>query len=171
MYRWSMDSAAVAPSVDPLRSQVLDAMRGHQAHLDFETAVDAFPVDWRGLKPHGAPHTAWQLLEHIRISLNDILEFSRSAAHQSPQWPEGYWPKTYRPPSEAAWDSSVASIRGDMASMNSLISNPSADLFAAFPWGDGQNLLREALLVASHNSYHIGQLVFLRKLIEASISE
>ncbi len=166
-----MESAAAIQTADPVRLQVLDAMRGHQAHLDFDAAVQGFPVAWRGLKPHGAPHTAWQLLEHIRISLNDILEFSRNSAHQSPKWPEGYWPRTDRPPSEAAWDGSVDAIRRDLAQMTALVANPSADLMAAFPWGDGQTLLREALLMASHNSYHIGQLVFLRKLIEASISD
>jgi hypothetical protein len=166
-----MESAAVLQNVDSLRAHILDAMQGHQAHLDFEAAVDAFPVEWRGLKPHGASHTAWQLLEHIRIALHDILEFSRSRTHQSPNWPDGYWPKTCRPPSAEAWDMSVAAIRRDLADMNALIDDPETDLFALIPWGDGQTLLREALLVASHNSYHLGQLVFLRKMIEASISD
>ncbi len=167
-----MESAAAAiKTTDPLRSHVVGAIRGHEAHIDFEAAVDGFPVAWRGLKPHGAPHTAWQLLEHIRIALNDILEFSRSAEHKSPNWPDGYWPKTYRPPSDAAWDESVKAIRHDLAEMNALVANASANLVTPLPWGEGQTLLREALLVANHNSYHIGQLMFLRKLIEGSISD
>lgn len=169
-----MESAAVAQITrfaDPLRSHVLDAIQGHLAHLDFEAAIDAFPVDWRGLKPHGAPHTAWQLLEHIRIALHDILEFRRSRTYQSPKWPEGYWPKTCRPPNPEAWDVSAAAIRHDLAELHDVISDPDGDLFAPIPWGDGQTLLREALLVASHNSYHLGQLVFLRRMIEASISD
>jgi DinB superfamily len=166
-----MQSATITQTADPLRSHLLDAMQGHLAHPDFEAAVKAFPTAWQGLKPHGAPHTAWQLLEHIRIALHDILEFSRSRHYQSPKWPEGYWPKTCRPPSTDAWDSSVAAIRHDLAQMHALIHDPESDLFNAIPWGDGQTLLREALLVASHNSYHLGQLMFLRKMIEASISE
>ncbi len=151
-----------------LRQQLLDAIRGHQAHLDFDAAVEGFPANLRGAKPPGAPHTAWQLLEHIRLAQHDILAFSRDAAHKSPKWPEGYWPSSEAPPSEAAWDKSVAAIRRDGLAFNALVQDSSIDLFKPFAHGEGQNLLREALLIASHNSYHLGQLVYLRKMLEAA---
>jgi DinB superfamily len=150
-----------------LRQQLLDAIRGHQAHLDFETAVDGFPPDLRGVKPPGAPHSAWQLLEHIRIAQHDILAFSRDANHKSPPRPEGYWPKTDAPPDQLAWDKSVAAVHRDGLAFNALVQDLSNDLFKPFAHGDGQTLLREALLIASHNSYHLGQLVYLRKILEA----
>ena len=151
-----------------LRQQLVDAIRGHQAHLDFDAAVDGFPANLRGVKPIGAPHTAWQVLEHIRIAQHDILAFSRDAKHKSPKWPEGYWPSTEAPPSAAAWDKSVAAVRHDGLAFNALVQDLSTDLFKRFAHGDGQTLLREALLLASHNSYHLGQLVYLRKMLEAA---
>jgi len=151
-----------------LRQQLVDAIRGHQAHLDFDAAVDGFPAHLRGVKPAGAPHTAWQLLEHVRIAQHDILAFSRDAGHKSPKWPEGYWPSTEAPPNAAAWDKSVAAVRRDGLAFNALVQDLSNDLFKPFAHGDGQTLLREALLIASHNSYHLGQFVYLRKTLEAA---
>lgn len=152
-----------------LRQQLVDAIRGHQAHLDFDAAVKSFPANLRGVKPAGATHTAWQLLEHIRIAQHDILAFSRDATHKSPKWPEGYWPSTEAPPSATAWDKSVAAVRRDGLAFNALVQDPSSDLLKPFAHGEGQTLLREALLVASHNSYHLGQLVYLRKMLEAAL--
>ena len=151
-----------------LRQQLVDAIRGHQAHLDFDAAVDGFPASLRGVGPAGAPHTAWQLLEHIRIAQHDILAFSSDASHKSPKWPEGYWPSTDAPPSAAAWDKSVAAVRRDGLAFNTLVQDLSNDLFKPFAHGEGQTLLREALLVASHNSYHLGQLVYARKTMEGA---
>ncbi len=151
-----------------LRQQLVDAIRGHQAHLDFDAAVKGFPANLRGVKPPGATHTAWQLLEHVRIAQHDILAFSRDATHKSPKWPEGYWPSTEAPPSASAWDKSVAAVRRDGLAFNALVQDPSGDLFKPLAHGEGQNLLREALLVASHNSYHLGQLVYLRKMLDAA---
>ncbi len=148
-----------------LRRMLVDAMRGHHSHIDFDDAVKDFPVELRGKKPSDAPHTAWQLLEHMRLAQNDILEFSRNPQHQSPKWPEGYWPVTEAPPDEKAWDASVRGFRKDARELNSLVESPAQDLFKAFEHGDGQTLLREALLVATHNSYHLGQLVFLKKTL------
>jgi hypothetical protein len=148
-----------------LRTQLVDAIRGHQAHIEFDSAVEDFPVEFRGVKPAGAPHTAWQLLEHMRIAQNDILEFSRNAKHKSPEWPEGYWPKSEAPPDAKAWDASVKAFQKDTVEFNKLVQDLQEDLFKPFDHGDGQNLLREALLVASHNSYHLGQLVFLKKML------
>ena len=148
-----------------LRDHVLFLLRGGGAHLDFDTAVKGFPADLRGKRPPRSPHSAWELLEHMRIGQSDILEFSRRADHKSPPWPEGYWPKSPKPPSAAAWSKSVRSFRADLEAMCELVADPSTNLEARIPHGDGQTILREALLVADHNSYHLGQLVLVRKLL------
>jgi hypothetical protein len=153
---------------DPVREQVIKLLRGGQAHLTLDDVIKGFPVKLRGVKPKGAPHTAWQLVEHMRIALWDILEFSRDAKHVSPPWPDGYWPTDEKPPSDGAWTKSIASIRRDIAAMEKLVENPKTDLYAAIPHGTGQNILREALLVADHNAYHVGQLMLLRRLLEAN---
>jgi hypothetical protein len=152
-----------------LRRHLADAMRGHQAHIDFDSAVKDFRAEARGVKPAGAPHSAWELLEHMRIAQNDILEFSRNPKHKSPQWPEGYWPKTEAPPKPEAWDKSVKAFQKDAGEFKQLIEDLQTDLFEPFSHGDKQTLLREALLVASHNSYHLGQLVFLKKMLIADV--
>jgi uncharacterized damage-inducible protein DinB len=152
---------------DPVREQVIKLLAGGQAHATFDDVVKNFPAKLRGLKPKGAPHTAWQLLEHMRIAQSDILEFSRDAKHISPSWPEGYWPKTQKPPSDAAWKKSVAAIRKDLAAMQRLVNDPKTDLHAKIPHGTGQSILREALLVADHNAYHIGQLLLVRRMLGA----
>ena len=154
--------------LDPLRKQLVNLLRMEGAHLNFDEAVAGFPVELRGKKPKGAPHTPWQLLEHLRIAQWDILDFSRNPAYQEMEWPEGYWPKTDAPPDAAAWDQSVEQFRKDLKAMEELISDPGVDLTARIPHGSGQTLLREALLVADHNSYHLGQLVFARKMLEGS---
>ncbi|MFL6354333.1 MAG: DinB family protein [Bryobacteraceae bacterium] len=148
-----------------LRQMLIDAIRGHQAHLDFDSAVKDFPPQARGVKPATAPHTAWQLVEHMRIAQRDILEFSRHPKHKSPEWPEGYWPSTDAPPDDQAWDATIRAFRRDERDFEKLIQDPTQDLFRPFEHGDGQTLLREALLIASHNSYHLGQLVFLKKML------
>jgi hypothetical protein len=150
-----------------LRRHVLELLAGGHAHVTLETALAQFPPKLRGQKPKGASHTAWQLLEHIRIAQWDICEFSRNPKHVSPKWPEGYWPKTEAPPSAAAWNTSIRKARVDRKAMEKLVTSKKADLFAPIPHGSGQTLLREALLVADHNAYHIGQLVLLRRLLGA----
>ena len=152
---------------DPVREQVLSLLRGGQAHASFDDVTKDLPAKLRGAKPDGAPHTAWQLLEHMRIAQWDILEFSRNAKHASPQWPEGYWPKTEKPASDAAWKKSISSFKKDLAAMQKLVEDPKTDLYTKIPHGTGQNILREALLAADHNAYHIGQLVLLRRLLGA----
>ena len=148
--------------MDPLRQHLLDALKGDQAHATFEGAVKDFPAALRGKKPEGAAHTAWQLLEHLRITQNDILEFSRDPKYVSPKWPEGYWPADTAPPSNAAWHESITAFEKDHGEFRKLISESSVDLLSKFPTGDGQTLLREALLIIDHNAYHVGQLVMLR---------
>ena len=154
-------------NTDALRQHLLDLLRGGNAHVDFDAAVSNLPSQLRGKKPKGAPYTAWQLLEHLRLAQWDILEFSRDAKHVSPPWPDGYWPKKEAPPSVAAWNNSVRSFRADLKAMAKLVANEKSDLFVRIPHGEGQTLLREALLVADHNAYHIGQLVLLRRLLGA----
>ena len=148
-----------------LRDHVLHLLRGGGAHVAFEKAVADFPIQLCSAKLAGVPHTAWSLLEHMRIGQWDILEFSRNPKHVSPEYPAGYWPPPEAPPDETAWKKSVASFRKDLKAMQKLVANSKKDLFAKIPHGDGQTLLREALLVADHNAYHIGQLVTMRRLL------
>ena len=150
-----------------LREHLDYLLGGGGAHLDFDKAVGGLPPDLRGVRAPNTPHTAWRLLEHLRIAQWDILEFSRNLKHASPEWPAGYWPESDAPPDAAAWDRSVAAFRADLAAMRALVADPTTDLFARIPHGDGQTILREALLVADHNAYHLGQLVFLRRAIGA----
>ena len=158
---------AVRPDKDEaLRNHVVELLKGGHAHATFESAVRDFPAELRGKKVKGAPYTAWQLLEHIRIALWDILEFTRNPRHISPKWPEGYWPEKAAP-ADGAWEKSVRRVRADMKAMEKLVLDPASDLLKPFAHGEGQTLLREALLVADHNAYHVGQLVMLRRLLGA----
>ncbi len=150
-----------------LRDHLLYLLRGGGAHAGFEDIVRDFPAALRGARTEGLPHTAWQLLEHVRICQWDILEFSRGAAHVSPDWPDGHWPATEAPLEEGAWERSLAAFRADLAAMQALVDDPATDLFTRIPWGGGQTILREALLVADHNAYHLGQLVDLRRALGA----
>jgi hypothetical protein len=150
-----------------LREHLLYLLKGGGAHLDFDKAIAGLPPRLRGAKPDGMPHSVWRLLEHLRIAQWDILEFSRNAEHVSPKWPEKYWPKGDEPPDAAAWDASVAGFRKDLQSIEDLVANPRTDLFGRIPHGDGQTVLGEALLVADHNAYHLGQLVVVRRLLGA----
>ena len=152
---------------EDLRKHLLYLLGGGGAHVDFDTVIDGFPVKLRGLKPQGLPHTAWQLLEHLRIAQWDILEFSRNPKHVSPEWPRGYWPPTEAPPTKAAWDKSAKAFRADLKAMMALVRKRSVDLYAKIPHGEGQTVLREALLVADHNAYHLGQLVYVRRALGA----
>jgi hypothetical protein len=150
-----------------LREHVVALLKGGGAHVHFMDAIEGFPEAKRGTYVEELPHTGWQLLEHVRIAQWDILEFSRDPKHVSPGFPEGYWPKTPGPADEAAWDKSVKSFQRDLQEMIKLVKNPKADLFAKIPHGEGQTILREALVVADHNSYHLGQLVDLRRALGA----
>ena len=150
-----------------LREHLLYLLKGGGAHLNFEQAIAGLPESLRGAKVDGASHTPWRLLEHLRICQWDILEFSRNADHVSPDFPDGYWPAHDAPPEAAAWDRSVEAFRSDLQAMTDLVADPNTDLYAKIPHGDGQTILREALLVADHNAYHLGQLVFLRRCLGA----
>jgi hypothetical protein len=150
-----------------LRDHLLYLLQGGGAHAKFDEVIAGIPTKLRGQKPSGLPHSPWMLLEHMRIAQWDILEFSRNPKHVSPGWPDGYWPRTEAPPSPAAWNASIKKFRTDLKAMQALVKNPKTDLFARIPWGDGQTVLREALLVADHNAYHLGQIVDLRRLLGA----
>jgi DinB superfamily len=150
-----------------LRKHLVDVLKGGSAHVQFMDALEEFPANKRGTFAPGLPHTGWQLLEHSRIAQWDILEFSRNAKHVSPGFPEGYWPKTPGPTSEADWDKSVQQFQRDLGEMIELVKNPRTDLFAKIPHGDSQTILREALVLADHNAYHLGQLVDLRRALGA----
>jgi hypothetical protein len=150
-----------------LRDHVLYLLRDGGAHLSFDKAVADLPAKLRGAKPPGMPHTPWRLVEHMRLAQWDILEFSRNPKHVSPEFPEGYWPKGDAPPNSKAWDVSIKAFRKDLKAMEDLVNDSKTDLFARIPHGEGQTILREALLVADHNAYHLGQLVVIRRLLGA----
>lgn len=150
-----------------LRDHLVALLGEGHAHVTFKDAIADWPPELRGAKPLGQPFTAWRLLEHIRISQWDILEFTRNGKYVSPAWPAGYWPKSDAPPDATAWDKSVAEVDRDLRAMQRLVRDPATDLFARIPHGTGQTALREALLVADHNAYHLGQLVLLKRLLGA----
>lgn len=147
-----------------LRQQLLSMLKGSDAHADFETAVKNFPSEARATKPQGAAHSPWEVLEHLRITLWDILEFSRNPGHKSPEFPRGYWPSTPAPPDDKAWDNSAQAFRKYLNELCEMVSDDAVDLFAKISHGDGQTLLREALLAADHNAYHLGEFILLRRL-------
>ena len=149
-----------------LREQLLYLQGGGGAHVDFESTIADFPVDKVHRKVGHLPYTAWEVLEHMRIAQWDILEFSRNADYVSPKWPEGYWPAKDAAPGAEAWGESVERFRADLEEMKALVADPQTDLFARIAHGDGQTILREALLVADHNAYHLGVLVTMKRLLE-----
>lgn len=146
-----------------LRDSVLTLLRGGEAHSPVESVIRELPPSLAGSRVGAIPHTPWRLLEHMRIAQWDILEFCRNAGHVSPEYPAGYWPKGDEPPADRAWDETVAVFCSDLVEMQRLVEDPASDLLAAIPHGDGQTLLREALLLADHNAYHLGQLVAIRR--------
>jgi hypothetical protein len=149
----------------PLRLELDRLLSGHGAHADFDTAVAGFPAALWGAKPKGAAHSPWQVLEHLRIAQWHMLEFSRDPKHVSPEWPDGYWPVEAEPENAAAWDHSVKAFQRDLKAMRDLVADPGSDLFQPFAHGEGQTLLREAMQVADHNAYHVGELILLRRLL------
>jgi hypothetical protein len=150
-----------------LRHQLVELLKGGGAHAKLEDVVADFPAKLRGQKPQGMPHSPWMLLEHLGIAQKDILNFCRNPKYVAPDWPADYWPRNIAPSSASAWCKSIADFHRDLKAMLTLVSNPKTDLFARIPWGDGQTILREALLVADHNAYHVAQLVDVRRLLGA----
>jgi hypothetical protein len=148
-----------------LRDHLLNVLDAEHAHIKFEDAVKDFPHELRGKRPDGAPHSAWELLEHLRLAQWDILEFTRDPKHVSPEFPKGYWPQSDAPADDEAWNRSVESFRRDLNGLIELVRDESIDLHAPLAHGDGQTVLREILLAADHNAYHLGQLVFVRRMV------
>jgi len=149
-----------------LRKTLAELLQMKGAHASLHDAASDFPPALRGVKPPGAPHTPWQLLEHMRLAQEDILDFSRNPKYKEKTFPDDYWPASEAPPSEDAWTKSIQTFDDDLKQMQELIADTKHDLLAKIPHGTGQTLLREALLVADHNAYHLGQLMFLRKMLE-----
>jgi DinB family protein len=148
-----------------LRKHVVYLLTKGGAHATFEEAVKDVPPAARGKVPEGAAHSLWDLVEHMRIAQWDILEFCKNAKHVSPKFPKGYWPKTSAPPNAKAWDKSVKGFLADRDAMCKLVEKKSTDLFAEIPHGEGHTILREALLVADHNAYTVGEIVITRRLL------
>jgi hypothetical protein len=149
-----------------LREHLLNLLSGRGAHVDWKVSFSGIPPKMRGVRVKAVPYSLWELLEHMRIAQWDILGFSRDAKHASPEWPKGYWPGTPAPPNAKAWDKSIKLFSRDLAAMKKLVANPKTDLFARIPHGTGQTILREVLLVADHNSYHLGQVLTVRRLLD-----
>jgi hypothetical protein len=147
-----------------LRSHLVSLIDWHDAHVDFDTAVDAIPEDKRGRVATGASHSLWQLVEHLRRAQHDILDFCRNPGYRELRWPDDYWPEDPDPP-PGAWDDALAGYRADREAMQALARDPAIDLFAVIPHGSGQTYLREVLLVADHAAYHIGQIVLVRRML------
>lgn len=150
-----------------LRQHLLNLLDARQAHATFDNVIEGLPPDLRGVRPDRLPYSPWELLEHLRIAQADILDFCRNPDYTELAWPDDYWPAASAPPKRGAWDESVGRFREDLQAMKDLVSDPATELFAEIPHGDGQTYLREAMLVADHNAYHIGQLVTVRRLLGA----
>lgn len=152
---------------DLLREHLIELLKGGSAHLDFDSAVADLPARLRGARTPDQPHTPWRLIEHVRITQWDILEFSRNPKHRPPSWPDEYWPKGDGPASPADWERTIASYRADLAALCDLVTNPANDPLAPFPHGQGQTLAREAMLAADHTAYHLGQFICVRRALKS----
>ena len=150
-----------------LREQLIKLLGWQDAHVDFDTAVEGLPPQSHGVRPEGLPYSPWQLLEHMRLTQRDILDFCRDPTYKAPKWPEDYWPKSTIPPTPESWQESVAAFLEDRESFAELIADPELDLYMKIPHGEGQTYLREVVLLADHSAYHIGELVALRRLLGA----
>jgi len=152
---------------DPLRQQLVRYLNSSEAHASTDAALAKLAPELRGTRPASLKHSPWELLEHIRITQHDILDFCRNPKYKEREWPKDYWPKSVAPPHSDSWDASVKSYHDDLAALDAIAEDSSIDLFARIPHGDGQTYLRELLLVVDHTSYHVGQLVLVRQLLDA----
>lgn len=148
-----------------LRKQLIPFLRGQGAHADFASAVKDFPARHYGTRPEGCPHNAWELVEHIRCTLHDLIEFCTNPNYTEPNWPADYWPTESIPLRTKAWHEAVAAVQQDIEAFERIIGDPSSNLYAEIPWGSGQNILREVLLAGDHTSYHTGQIILIRQLL------
>jgi hypothetical protein len=148
-----------------LREQLVKLLDWQDAHVNFDAAVEGIPLLLQGVRPEGLPYSPWELLEHMRLTQSDILNFFQNPEYKAPEWPDEYWPKATSPPTQNDWQESINAFRADRQSIQSLIADPALDLYAKIPHGDGQTYLREVLLVADHSAYHVGELIALRRLL------
>jgi hypothetical protein len=156
------------PSEDrALRDHLLELLRGGSAHADLSTVLDDFPPELTGAKPKNVPYSPWQLLEHIRFTVTDLLLFSTDPKYVAPQWPDDYWPAKEAAPQRREWESSVSALKADLAAFEGIVQDSKSNLYAKIPWGEGQTLLREVLLASDHTSYHLGELVLMRRELGA----
>ncbi|MBV8631665.1 MAG: DinB family protein [Silvibacterium sp.] len=150
-----------------LRDHLLELLRGGSAHADLATVVDDFPHQLAGTQARNVPYSPWQLLEHIRFTVSDLLLFSTDPKYVAPSWPDDYWPAKEEAPQPGEWDVSVQALKADLASFETIVADPKSNLYAKIPWGEGQTLLREVLLASDHTSYHLGELVLMRRELGA----
>ena len=155
----------MSTNVDAIRQQLVAALGWKDAHVDFDAAVDGIPPDKRGARPHGLPYSAWQLIEHLRLAQHDILDFCVNPDYEELAWPADYWPASPEPPDSDAWEASIRRYRDDRAAVQRLAADPSIDLAATIPHGQGQTYGREVLLILDHTAYHLGELVLLRRVL------
>jgi uncharacterized damage-inducible protein DinB len=148
-----------------LRDQLADALDWHDAHATLADAVKGLTPELRGRRAAGFPHSPWELLEHLRFTQHDLLEFCRSASYQAPSWPDGYWPRTAGPPSADAWEASIRAYEADRRALQQMVRDPALNLDDRIPHGEGQTYAREVLLAIDHASYHVGQLVAVRRTL------
>jgi uncharacterized damage-inducible protein DinB len=153
--------------ISAIRAQLARALDWNEAHATFDAAVSDLPSSLRGSVPAGLPYSAWQIVEHIRRTQADILEFCVAPHYAEKAWPKEYWPETAEPPSDRSWDESIAAMRHDRAALASLTTDDKTNLLSRVPNGDGQTYLREVLLVLDHTAYHTGELIVLRRLLGA----
>ena len=152
---------------DPIRTHIVKLLGWEEAHVGFDTAVADLPRPLRGRRVKGFPHSAWELVEHIRLAQRDLLDFCRDPGYTAPKWPDDYWPSSPEPPDDTVWDRSIEQFAADREALEKFASDPSIDLTARIPHGTGQTYLRTILLAADHNAYHVGQLVALRQQLGA----
>jgi hypothetical protein len=149
-----------------VREQLLALLRGGNAHMDFAEAIDRFPLERINAQLPSSQYTAWRLLEHMRLAQWDIVEFVRDAHHVSPPWPTGYWPPDGKMADPREWEQTIAGFRNDLQAMQSLVENEHTDLWAPLAHAPGYTILREVLVLADHNAYHLGEFGLLRQIIE-----
>jgi len=155
----------MSDNLKSLRDDLLALLTSENAHATFDAAVKNLPANLRSKRPKGAPHSPWELLEHLRIAQWDIIEYALNPKHVSPDFPAGYWPKSPQPPNAKAWEKSVAAFRADRKKLAAKIEDPATDPLAPIPHANNQSLLNKTLLLADHNAYHLGQLILVRRLL------
>jgi uncharacterized damage-inducible protein DinB len=154
-------------ATEPWRAIVASSLGWREAHATFDDAVAGLSVELRGRRPGHYPHSAWELVEHIRSTQADLVAFMQNASYTAPKWPDDYWPSEPAPSTETAWDESIAAVRRGREELQEIATRPTLDLTAKIPWGEGQTYLRTILVAVDHTSYHVGQLIAVRRMLDA----